>query len=111
MRPSIRLHFIVVVPAYSHWKADPDGNDKWYEPVEKCNISELKAYFEAHFLKRIKAEETRLANIERIQMLLKMMNYQIEVTDLSKKQFIENIREFTRREVLPTPLGLDVSIY
>jgi CRISPR-associated protein (TIGR03986 family) len=85
--------------------------DSWYEAVHKVpKESKIKLIktFEKHILDQIGEEKDQLQlnEVERVKMLLKMMEWKGPSTDLTRYLQINPINEYKERPVLPDPFNI-----
>ncbi|AKB19469.1 TIGR03986 family CRISPR-associated RAMP protein [Methanosarcina sp. WWM596] len=83
--------------------------DSWFEAVKKVpneSRNSLIKTFEKYVLNQIDEEENQLNKVERIKMLLKMMEWMGPNTDLTKYLQINPVNEYKKRPVLPDPLNI-----
>ncbi|OEC96870.1 CRISPR-associated RAMP family protein [Methanosarcina sp. A14] len=85
-----------------------DG-DSWHEAVHKVpekSKKELIQTFEKYILDQIGEEESQLNKVDRIKMLLQMMEWNGPNTDLTRYLQINPINEYKERPVLPDPFNI-----
>jgi CRISPR-associated protein (TIGR03986 family) len=83
--------------------------DSWYEAVHKVPKKlkiKLIETFEKHILDQIGEEKDQLNKVERMKMLLKMMEWKGPSTDLTRYLQINPINEYKERPVLPDPFNI-----
>ncbi len=85
-----------------------EGNS-WYEAVNKVpeeSKNKLIKTFEKHILNQIDEDKNQLNKVERIKMLLKMMEWKGPNTDLTRYLQLEPANEYKERPVLPDPFHI-----
>ncbi len=83
--------------------------DSWYEAVHKLpyeSKTKLINSFEKHILEKIGEKKDQLYEVERIKMLLKMMEWMGPNTDLTRYLQINPDNEYKERPVLPDPFNI-----
>ncbi len=83
--------------------------DSWYEAVHKVpkeSITKLINTFEKHILDQIGEEKDQLNEVDRIKILLYMMEWKGPSTDLTRYLQINPVNEYKERPVLPDPFNI-----
>ncbi|HII78954.1 MAG TPA: TIGR03986 family CRISPR-associated RAMP protein [Methanosarcina sp.] len=83
--------------------------DSWYEAVHKVSKeskNKLIKTFENHMLDQIGEEKDQLNEVDRIKILLYMMEWKGPSTDLTRYLQIHPINEYKERPVLPDPFNI-----